>query len=240
MPTAVGAAIATIVGWVTTAGSATAIAAGTVATAVTGAAIKGAVYGAVIGAGTSAIRGDDILEGALKGATAGGIAGGIYSAGSMVANWATQGTLGTAAASQVANLTPVADVGTSAEMTATGSTAPGGFVPAGGPPAGAPSVATPPPSTGLLSKAGSTVSDIAKKVPGEVWGGVVSGVGQGLLSGMNAEDEAERQDKIRRERAGAVGEVPERTIGVGRIGERSQMLYKKYIQPPTGINPALA
>lgn len=149
---------------------------GTLAKVVTGA-VTQAGYGAVIGGVTSAVTGGDIAEGALYGAAGGAVTGGIT------------GGLGI-------NPDPLAAGGPAAG----GSNLPVDptFAPTGGPAAvstaAAPAAA--PSGPGFFDKGGWLERNQ------ELAGGVISGVGKGLLTGMTARDGAEAQEDRDRRIAG--------------------------------------
>lgn len=184
-----GAALGVTAGWGATATTLTQSLGltGTLGNVVTGA-VTQAGYGAAIGAATSAITGGDISDGAMYGALGGAVTGGVT--GGLGLNpdplASTTGSGGGSAAG-----------GTSTRIT--GTPLPGdvgdGLAAVTGAPAGAPT-----------SSVGSTVSSAAGDLlgkggwverNGELVGGVVKGLGQGLLSGMSDEADIEAAERRR-------------------------------------------
>lgn len=147
--------------------------------------------GAALGGLTSLATGNDFAQGAALGATGGALTGGI------------SGMIGsgvTAAASSAPNLSGPMTMSTRNLTAAAGipqaaavaPTAPVAATTAAPVVAAAPATATVPTAQGVVSKAlGGIGKFISSEGGGQIVGNTISGIGQGLLSGMAAKDEAQ-------------------------------------------------
>lgn len=209
-----GAALGATAGWGATVGGMTQSLGltGTLGNIVTGAATQ-AGYGAAIGAATSAITGGDMADGALYGALGGAVTGGVtgglginpdpLAASGEAASGAGSATpsMSTVSSPSVTGAPGIGDVGDGLMQTTSGI-AP--RAPVGSAPAAAGGGST---FDNLLGKGGWVERN------GELVGGVVKGVGQGVLSGLGDQADIEAAEKRRRQtqdnyRVGTTGLLP--------------------------------
>ncbi len=166
---------------------------GVLSKVLTGAVTKGGI-GAAIGGTTSALTGGSFSDGAAKGALAGAVVGGLTGlAGSAVDPLTTASK--TVNPASIASTQPATAASGSGLLTSSGAqTVANGIQPAA-------TAAATPAATGLgggLFPNGFANSGLGKFVTSQAGGQVISGLGQGLMGGIAAKDEA---DSIAAERS---------------------------------------
>lgn len=156
-------------------------------------------YGALIGGAGSALTGGDFAKGAGVGALAGAVTGGVSGAMSAAAPTAAQsvgmstrsptgllGTSGSGATTAIANPANITGAATNGSAVTGAAGTVSGITSAAPAVADAAATATP---TGLMGTLGNIASSPLLQSP--VVGQTIAGLGQGLMTGMAAKDEAE-------------------------------------------------